>query len=326
MQVEAKITGIKYRPFLCKELLEYNVVGLATAITTNSQFILKLNGNNKVAISWWVSAKRTRSYPYARVYNTLSFTGKRITIIPFCKDEGIEGDRDFLQWDTVSLMSLLGVYVIIAYYVDAEKSNRYKNKITKQRFDYNYLLEKINEIANYQSDALHWNLEQVGEVSKLGTLAIQHYEKISKRLGIEMHSISSAKSRIEKLIGSKNAFMNLSRNLAHQAQLRESMTLQPKEKLSGEKGLITIKNYLGGYYFFTVDELRIKKDTIYLVEAKHSKSGKLPSEDDIKDGLIKMILFTNVTEVKANDKNYNPNAVLKLTTGNGININDFNSK
>ena len=104
------------------------------------------------------------------------------------------------------------------------------------------------------------------------------------------------------------------------------MTLQPKEKLSGEKGLITIKNYLGGYYFFTVDELRIKKDTIYLVEAKHSKSGKLPSEDDIKDGLLKMILFTNVTEVKSNDNSYKPNAILKLTTGDGIEIDGFNAR
>jgi hypothetical protein len=131
---------------------------------------------------------------------------------------------------------------------------------------------------------------------------------------------------MEKLVESKNAFMNLSRNLAHQAQLRESVTLQPKEKLSGEKGLITLKNYLGGYYFFTVDEMRIKKDNIYLVEAKHSKSGNLPSEDDIKDGLIKMILFTNVTEVKSKEVTYQSNAILKLTTGDGIDLNELNTR
>jgi hypothetical protein len=28
--------------------------------------------------------------------------------------KGKDGDRDFLQWDTISLMSLLGIYVIIA--------------------------------------------------------------------------------------------------------------------------------------------------------------------------------------------------------------------
>lgn len=77
---------------------------------------LKLMKKNKIAISRWVSPKRTRSYPYARVYDTLNFVGKRITIIPVIKDEGKDGDRDFLQWDTISLMSLLGIYVSIAYY------------------------------------------------------------------------------------------------------------------------------------------------------------------------------------------------------------------
>ena len=293
---------------------------------SHSQFLLKLNNKNKVAISWWVSAKRTRSYPYPRVYNTLSFAGKRITIIPFYKDEGKEGDRDFLQWDTVSLMSLLGVYVIIGYYVDAEKSTRYNHKITNQRFDYKYLLEKINNIVNYQSDALHWNLEQVGEIDGLGPLAIQNYQEISKKLSVKMHSTASAKRRIEKLIKSKDAFMTLSRNLAKQAQHRESVTLQPKENLSGEKGIITIKNYLGGYYFFTADEIRTEVNNIKLVEAKHSKGGNLPSEDDIKDGLLKMILFTNLVEVKVDDKNYNPIAVLKLTVGDGINLENFNAK
>lgn len=326
MQVEAKITGIKYQPFLCKDLVEFDVQDLEKAIESHSQFLLMLKDKNKVAISWWVSAKRTRSYPYPRVYNTLSFSGKRITIIPFYKDEGKEGDRDFLQWDTVSLMSLLGVYVIIGYYVSAEKSTRYDHKITNQRFDYKYLLEKINNIVSYQSDALHWNLEQVGKIDKLGPLAIQYYQDISKKLSVEMHSTVSAKRRIEKLIKSKDAFMTLSRNLAKQAQHRESVTLQPKENLSGEKGIITIKNYLGGYYFFTADEIRIEGDNIELVEGKHSKSGSLPSEDDIKDGLLKMILFTNLVEVKVDDKDYNPIAVLKLTVGDGINPENFNAK
>ena len=100
-----------------------------------SVFLLRVDDHNTIAVSWWVSAKRTRSYPYARVYDTLSFSGKKITIIPVMKDEGKQGDRDFLQWDTIALMSLLGVYVIIGYYTDAERSLRYRHKITKQRFD-----------------------------------------------------------------------------------------------------------------------------------------------------------------------------------------------
>jgi len=141
MDLSAKIKGIKYKPFLCRDLEIFEFNNLEKALASSASFILKINKENKVAISWWVSAKLTRSYPYARVYDTLGFSGKKITIIPIVKDEGKEGDRDFLQWDTVSLMSLLGIYVIIAYYSEAEPSKRYKNKITNQRFDTNYLKE-----------------------------------------------------------------------------------------------------------------------------------------------------------------------------------------
>ena len=42
-------------------------------------------------------------------------------------------------------MSLLGVYVIIAYYDIAEVSPKYENKITKQRFELNYILEEMQD-------------------------------------------------------------------------------------------------------------------------------------------------------------------------------------
>ena len=41
-------------------------------------FILTINDKNEIAVSWWVSPKRTRSYPYARVYDTLGFAGKKL--------------------------------------------------------------------------------------------------------------------------------------------------------------------------------------------------------------------------------------------------------
>jgi len=156
MDVSAKITGIKYSPFLCRDLRVYDISDIDSALSQDGSFLLNVDDKNRVALSWWVSAKRTRSYPYARVYDTLSFKGKKITIIPIFKDEGKEGDRDFLQWDTISLMSLLGIYVIIGYYKTAERSQRYRHKITNQRFDMQYIKEKINNILSYHSDALHW--------------------------------------------------------------------------------------------------------------------------------------------------------------------------
>ena len=316
MDLSAKIKGIKYNPLLCRELEVFGSKELEKALSSCASFILKINKENQVAMSWWVSAKRTRSYPYARVYNTLGFSGKKITIIPVVKDEGKEGDRDFLQWDTVSLMSLLGVYVIIAYYTAAERNIRYRHKITNQRFDIDYIKEQIKNILSYQSDALHWNLTHIDKVGQIGQKALEAYTRISRKLKVEMHSKQSAEKRIAELLKGKNDFMKLSRVLAERAQKRERLTIQPKENLSGTKAIITIRNYLGGYYYFTSDEARIKGNDVFLIEGKHSKNNSLPSLEDIKDGLLKMILFTNLEDVKIDSKNYNPVAVLKLTVEN----------
>ena len=324
MEIYAKITGIKYKPFLCRELHSYNLKDIDEVLSREVTFLLDIGKKIEIAVSWWVSAKRTRSYPYARVYDSLGFSGKKITIIPIVKDEGVEGDRDFLQWDTVSLMSLLGVYVIISYYNNAIPSSRYKNKITKQRFDLEHIKDKINKLLSYQSDALHWNLSQVDEVGQIGQKAFNAYANISKKLRIKMHSVDSAEKRIKELLKGKDVFMALSRELAQKAQRREMVTKQPKEKLSGTKAILTIKNYLGGQYYFTSDEIEIDEKFIYLVEGKHTKRNCLPSPEDIKDGLIKMILFSNLKDVKFKGKTYVPVPILKLTTGKNFKLEDLN--
>jgi hypothetical protein len=321
MDLFVKIKGIKYNPILCRELEIFDPKDLERALSSCASFILKIDKGKQVAISWWVSAKRTRSYPYARVYDTLGFSGRKITIIPIVKDEGKEGDRDFLQWDTISLMSLLGVYVIVAYYNDAERSTRYRHKITSQRFDIDYIKEQIKNILSYQSDALHWNSAHIDKVGQIGQKALESYAKISKRLKVEMHSRQSAEKRIAEFLKGKDEFMKLSRRLAEKAQKQERLTVQPKEHLTGTKAIITIQNYLGGYYYLTLDEVKIKRNNLFLIECKHSKNNSLPSIEDIKDGLLKMILFTNLENVKIdhiNNKKYKPISVLKLTVESGF--------
>jgi hypothetical protein len=326
LDISAKITGISYKPLLCSELDEFEFNLLDEILRKKTAFILNADSRNKIAISWWRSAKRTRSYPYARVYNTMSFSGKKVTIIPVFKDEGIDRDRDFLQWDTVSFMSLLGVYVIISYYVEANISKRYKNKVTSQRFEIEHIRNEINRLLSYQSDALHWNSDQVEKIGKVAEKALLFYQLISDRTGVQMHSVDSAKKKVYELLKDQESFMASSRRLAKQAQNRESITIQPKEFLSGQKAILTIKNYLGVYYYLTVDEAEIKKDSIDLIEAKHTSLGNLPSIDDIKDGLMKMNLFTNLKEVRIGEKEYHPNPILKLSTKDGFSADRLNKK
>ena len=330
LNITGKIMGMKYTPFLCRDLNKYDWNDFDFALGKESSFIVGIDTNNEIVISSWVSAKRTRSYPYARVYDTLSFSGKKITIIPIFKDEGKDGDRDFLQWDTISLMSLLGIYVIISYYFSAEKSSKYGNKkgnkITNQRFDTNQIKNEIKRLLNYQSDALHWNLEQTEKVGEIGEKALDAYSKISKETGVQMSSESSGRKRIEKLKQGKKIFMQHSRFLAKSAQKRESGFTQPHENVDGSKARITITNYLKGIYFFTCDEYRIDGKNVFLIEAKHTTKNSLPSQGDIKDGLIKMDIFTNLKEVDINGKMYLVKPLLKLTTGEKFNFEEFREK
>ena len=96
---------------------------------------------------------------------------------------------------------------------------------------------------------------------------------------------------------------------------REKKTIQPKETLTtATKATVTIKNYLGGLYYFTTDEVIIQNNTLLLIESKHSKNSQLPSLGDIKDGLLKMILYCNFENVSIGNNKYKTKPVLKLTS------------
>ena len=265
-----------------------------------------INFQNKTfALSKWVSPKRTRSYPYARVYDTFdSGANKIVTIIPLIKDEGINGDMDYLQWDTLSLMSLLNVYVIIGFYDKAELHPSKIDKITNQLFNNEYILEQLYQLVNYHQSALHWNLNQLNNknLSRLVDLAKKSYLNISAILNTKLHNPQNIDKFMQKILMSKESFMQFSRQKAKQAQNRESLTLQPKEYIGiGQKSKIVIKNYLGGQYFFTIDDMIFENNTLYLCESKHSKNALLPSNDDIKDGLLKLMLYNNLSKIEGYD-------------------------
>ncbi len=313
MNIYGQITGINYTTKLNKHLDEFcfDIFDINSAPSVCTVY----DGEYRFAISKWVSPKRTRSYPYERVYDTLA-TAKKITVIPIIKDEGAGGDRDFIQWDTISLMSLLDTFVIFAYYSSAEKSDK-KNKITKQLFDREYVNAKIREIESYLSSALHWNLKELASanLSQLITKVKSSYNDISNKTGVIMHREAGIDDFAAHLTATASGFINFSREKARAAQEREYETIQPKESLKSlSKAKITITNYLGGEYYFTVDEIDITDDTLFLIEDKHSINSIIPSVSDIKDGLLKMILYSNLCNVSLNKTPISHKAVLRLTS------------
>ena len=204
--------------------------------------------------------------------------------------------------------------------IAAVNSTRYRHKITGQQFDIQQIQSELKRLFHYKSDSLHWNLEQTDKIGELGERAINSYQNISERLNVEMHSLDRARNKIQQLSENRDEFMSTSRGLAKKAQHRESLTEQPKERVSGTKAILTIKNYLGGYYYFTADEIEIKGDEIILIEAKHTSRDGLPSENDIRDGLLKMVLFSNLKNVSIKDCIFRAKAFLKLTSSIGFNM------
>jgi len=331
MNITAKIAGIEYTPMLTNELEKFEFDNFNINILP-ANCIINYDGFT-FGLSKWVSPKRTRSYPYERVYNTLG-TAKRITVIPVIKDEGKKGDRDFIQWDTVSLMSLLDVFVVFAYYKTAKKHKTRENKITNQQFDNELVKTEISKIKNYHSSALHWNLKEIEKsFPNLIQKAKSSYKTIGNKLNVEFHNEQGIDKFASQFVTGVKDFMHTSRQKAKEAQNREMQTIQPKEALSTlTKATITIENYLGGKYYFTTDEIKVKKDKVFLIEAKHSTSSLLPSIGDIKDGLLKMILYANLKGVLISNNKYKAVPIIKLTSSkltgritsfNNRNIEDF---
>ncbi len=185
MNIVGKITGLKYKILLSGELKEIDIKDFD--VNEIPSACLVTDDQNIFAISEWVSPKRTRSYPFERVFNTLHIS-KKITVIPIVKDEGAKGDRDFIQWDTISLMSLLDVFVIFAYYDKADRKNQ---KITNQQFSNEYVLSKIKEIEQYHSSALHWNLNELNaNLHSIIDKVKFSYSNIEKLTGVKLHNVS----------------------------------------------------------------------------------------------------------------------------------------
>ena len=309
MDITGTIKGIKYKKTLKRNLDKFDLE--CFDINSSPTSSLVFDRENLFAVSKWVSPKRTRSYPYKRIYDTIHIS-KKITVIPVVKDEGKSGDRDFLQWDTVSMMSLLDIYVVFAYYSDAKKL---KNKIVEQSFDNDFVISKIREIEGYYSSGLHWNLKELFGLRFIVDKIKHSYLRIEKKTKVKLHDFKGIDNFRDKVGENVEEFMKFSREKARNAQIREYKTIQPKESLGTlSKAKITISNYLGGKYFFTVDEIFLGADVVKLIESKHSRNSVLPGESDIKDGLIKMVLYSNLDSVEINGISVKSEAVLKLTS------------
>jgi len=313
------IKNIQYRAFLTEELPAYDFAGFK--INESGTFGKIIFDRGEIAFSKWVSPKRTRSYPFERIYNTLN-SGTRLTVIPVLKDEGFDGDLDRIQYSTVSWMNLLNVYIVLAYYDKASKNIRplqsAKNKVTQQEFNTAIINEQISEIIGSQlQSALHWNLALIeNQFTNIYQAALDSYGKISEQTGVKMHDRNRQEEYLAAIMRDFHKFRDISLRGSRGASIRETQTNHYFEYLSdGMKASFEIENYLGGTYYLTADEvIRDEQENLYIIqEAKNASKGFLPSLSDIKDGLFKLILYSNLHILKLDSNEVNFRSRLKLT-------------
>ncbi len=109
-------------------------------------------------------------------------------------------------------------------------------------------------------------------------------------------------------------FKDISLRGSQGAALRETKTLHGLEYLTdGGKATFEIENYLGGVYYLTADEILQEDDKYVIQESKNATLAFLPSVADIKDGLFKLILFSNLDSLTLDGKRVQFKTRLKLT-------------
>ena len=316
MELEGYIRNITYQPHLTSRLKE---VALDEFVPQSAPtYGLLKSETSSLAYSQWVSPKRTRSYPFARMYQTYS-SPKKITIIPIIKDEGADGDLDKIQYSTISWLNLLNIYLVLGYYDSAEKNSTSKqkhcHKLTRQRFHLPSIQEQIAQINNYHQSALHWNMNlcETRLATTLGK-ALTAYRDIAMQTRVTIHNQVGMQNYLKTIQKEYQQFRTLSLQGSQSASQREIQTLHKQEYLSeGDKATIVIKNYLGGLYYLTVDEVILEQNRLILQESKNATKGKLPSSADIRDGLFKLILYTNLDSLYHEKKKQNFVARLRLT-------------
>jgi len=316
IHLDGVIRNVRYSPQLTSRLREYDfsVFDINAAI---GQGIVRV-GANALGYSKWISPKRTRSYPYARIYDTYALA-KRVTIIPVIKDEGANGDNDRINIMTLSLMNLLNVFVIFAWYDDARKHASREGKITGQQLSAEYVRDRLEEINSYQQTALHWNLMHFSrDFERVYRKAVASYQRIAQVIGIPVHAEREHLLFLDQFIhdGQFDAdiFRQVSLTRSKQAAQREILTRHVREYLQeGDKATLSLTNYLGGEYHLTVDEVVKTDDHLILQESKNSTRHAIPSLNDMKDGLLKLILFSNIDELRLQGQPIPFGTRLKLT-------------
>ncbi|MDQ7034084.1 MAG: hypothetical protein Q9P01_04400 [Anaerolineae bacterium] len=145
--------------------------------------IVQFDEDTSIGYARWTSPKRTRTYPFPRVYNIYHLP-RKVAIIPIIKDEGYKTNNDRINYITYSWMNLSNVYIILAWYESALKHPSKWGRITKQILNAGFVNERLTELRTYQQTALHWNtMHFERDFESVFRNAVTSSEKVAQKTG-----------------------------------------------------------------------------------------------------------------------------------------------
>ncbi len=250
-------------------------IGFKKAMKENNKsFKSKISNDKIIAISVWTTPKRTKTYPFPRVYSTLGHDGKKITIIPVQASYGKYGDDNKLQPGTISWMSGLGVYVIIGVFTKARmrpkgkaaanakagKPNTQGNPVfTNFEFDNDELEDQINEIVSKCPKVEDWNQEQLTKIPSLLELAIAHNRRLGQKLQVPVRNFKSLEKKLGIWKTNIPEFLVDCDKESKSAQHREFSSDQKLENIPGSKGKFNVDMGNSKMIFLTADSVSVDK-------------------------------------------------------------------
>ena len=271
----------------------------------NKQFLSKFPNGENIAISVWTTPKRTKTPPWPRVYETLSYSGKKITIIPVQASYGLYGDHNIIQPSTISwITAMADIYVIIGVYTNASKkakgapsantnphkqSTQGKAVFTNFKFDLDYIENQITEIIEKNPKVNDWNLLQIRKIPKLLSESIEHNKRLGEKLGVEIAYPSKC------IWNNHDEFLAEFDKRSADAQNREYNSSQKLENVPGNKGKVEINVQHFPKLHLTADSMEVNENEkiITLLEGKNSTKETFPPPGMVLEQLVKFMVFKN---------------------------------
>lgn len=185
--------------------------------------------------------------------------------------------------------------------------------------------ETLQKIGAFKQDAHHWNdLHFREDFVPIYDRAVQAYQRIQEVKAVQLHSQTDQYSFLDRVRDPNHShLLNLTRfkevTLAKSlsAAHRETSVDHEKEQLQPDtqKALIEVTNNLGGKYALTADEvLFVGEERVIIQESKNTTREWLPSSYDIKDGLFKLLLYSQFASVIHDGKERKCSVRLRATS------------